>query len=381
MRIAIVGTGYVADFYLTTLANHPALTLLGVTDRDEAKARRFAGYHGLHCYRDLGELLADGRVELVVNLTNPSSHYQVSRAALLAGKHVYSEKPLSTSFPEARELVELAEARGLSVAGAPCGLLSEAAQTAAKVLREGRLGTVRLAYAELDDGPVHLMNYRDWISESGNPWPFQDEFETGCTLEHAAYWVTWLCGLFGPASRVTSFSSVLVPDKGVVLERDAPDFSVGCIEFGSGPVARLTCSLFGPHDHALHLIGDRGVLTAEESWDYGSPLWFHRRTPTGLKAEKRPRLARWLGLGPRRVPLVQTPSFHWKSKGANRIDFCRGIAEQSLAIEERRPCRLSARYTLHVNEIVLTLQDPVGMGSPRRLETTFEPPEPMPWVR
>ena len=381
MRIAIVGTGYVADFYLTTLRNHPGLELLGVMDRDGAKAERFARFHRVHRYGGFDELLGDERVELVVNLTNPSSHYQVSRAALEAGKHVYSEKPLSTSFEEARALVELSEARGLSIAGAPCGLLGEAAQTMWKAIREGRLGKVRLAYAEIDDGPVHLMGYRDWISESGNPWPYQDEFETGCTLEHAGYYVTWLCGFFGPARRVTSFAASLVPDKGVPVGRQAPDFSVGCIEFGDGVVARLTCSIYAPHEHGLHVVGDGGVMSAEDCWDYGTPLRFHARSALGIRGEKRRALGRLLGVGPRRVTPVRPVRFRWKSKGANPMDFARGIAEQSEALAERRPSRVSARFTLHVNEIVLALQDPAGMGSPRDLTTTFDRPEPMPWAR
>jgi predicted dehydrogenase len=381
MRIAIVGTGFVADFYLTTLKNHPQLELLGVMDRDPVRAERFARFYRLNRYDSLDEVLGDARVEAVVNLTNPSSHYEVSRAALLAGKHVYSEKPLSTSFEEARLLVELAESRGLSIAGAPCGLLGEAAQTMWKAIREGKLGKVRLAYAEIDGGPVHLETYRDWISESGSPWPYQDEFETGCTLEHAGYYLTWLCGFFGPARRVTSFAASLVPDKGVPLRVQTPDYSVGCIEFDDGVVARITCGIYAPHEQGLLVVGDGGVMSAEDCWDYGTPVRFHARTPLGIRGEKKPRLARLLGIGSRRVKLVRPVRFQWKSKGANPMDFARGIAEQAEALAQNRPNRISARFTLHVNEIVLALQDPVGMGSPRALTTTFERPEPMPWAR
>jgi len=381
MRIAIVGTGFVADFYITTLKNHPELDLLGVMDRDAERADRFARFYGLSRYRTLDEVLADARVELVVNLTNPSSHYEVSKAALLAGKHVYSEKPLSTSFEEARELVELAESRGLSIAGAPCGLLGEAAQTMWKAIREGKLGKVRLAYAEIDGGPVHLETYQDWISESGSPWPYQDEFETGCTLEHAGYYLTWLCGFFGPARKVTSFAASLVPDKGVPVRVLTPDYSVGCIEFEGGVVARITCGIYAPHEQGITVVGDGGVMTAKDCWDYGTPLRFHARTPLGIRGEKRPTLARLAGVGPRRVKLVRPVRFNWKSKGANPMDFARGIAEQAAALAERRQSRISARFTLHVNEIVLALQDPAGMGSPRTLATSFDPPEPMPWAR
>ncbi len=380
MRIAIVGCGYVADFYLKTLANHPQLELVGVFDRDLERMHRFARYHKVTTYGSLPELLADRRVQIVVNLTNPGSHYEVSRAALEADKHVYSEKPLSVELEQAEELVALAERRGLELSSAPCSMLGESAQSLWKALREGAVGTPRLAYAELDDGPIHLMNYREWKSDSGNPWPYQDEFAVGCTLEHAGYYVTWLAAFFGPAKSVTSFSALTIPHKAPDVLENAPDFSVACIEFGSGLVARVTCSIFGPHDHSLRVIGDRGILRVDECWDYGSPVYLQKRNKLGLKFEKHPRLARMVGLGPKRVPLLREPHFAFKTKGANRMDFARGIAELAEAVAERKPNRLSARFSLHVNEIVLAIQNPQQMGSPRLLSSSFEPVPPADWA-
>src|SRR5690242_17502068 len=96
---AIVGCGYVADFYLRTLPNHANIALAGVYDRNSDRCRRFAEHHGgLRQYRSPDEMLSDPAVRIVVNLTNPHSHYAISKAALDAGKHVYSEKPLAMSF-------------------------------------------------------------------------------------------------------------------------------------------------------------------------------------------------------------------------------------------------------------------------------------------
>jgi predicted dehydrogenase len=179
MKIAIVGCGFVADYYLATLVNYPELHLAGVFDRDEERLGRFASFHGVSRFRSYEELLADRSVELVVNLTNPSSHHQVSLAALMAGKHVYSEKPLAMSFQEAEQLVALAENRGLRIVSAPCTVLGEAAQTMWKALRDGRIGTPRLVYAEMDDGPIPLLDHQSWASPAGAPWPSRDEFEVG----------------------------------------------------------------------------------------------------------------------------------------------------------------------------------------------------------
>ncbi len=383
MRIGIVGCGYVADFYLATLKCHPELELAGVTDRDAARADRFARFHGTKNYGSLAALLDDRQVDLVLNLTNPRSHYEVSRACLDQGKHVYSEKPLATDWPQAVELVELAEGLGLQIVSAPCTVLGEAAQTAWRAVREGRIGPVRLVYAELDDGMIHRENYRTWLSASGNPWPYQDEFEVGCTLEHAGYYASWLAAMFGPAESVTAFASCQLPDKGSdvpLRPAGTPDFSSGCIQFASGVVARLTCSIIGSHDHSLRLFGDEGTLTVGEAWNFASPIFLRRWTRWSFRAEQRPFLARLVGLGPRRLRLLRRPDFRYDVPGANRIDFCRGVAELAESIRDRRACRLSPRFSLHVNEIVLTLQNPQEMGSPRRLISRFDPVMPMPWA-
>jgi predicted dehydrogenase len=373
MNLAIVGCGFVADYYLATLSLHPELRLLGVTDRDADRARHLAALSGVQHYATLCDLLKDNRVELVLNLTNPGSHYDVSRAALLAGKHVYSEKPLAMRLEQAAELVDLAESKGLSIASAPCSLLGETAQTLWKVLRGQTLGKVRVVYAEMDDGMVFRMPYRKWASVSGIPWPYKDEFSVGCTLEHAGYYLSWLAAWFGPAATVTSFASVQVPNKlpGETLEMESPDFSVACIQFNSGVVARLTCGILAPHDHSLRVICDEGVLYTGDSWDYRSPV-YSRRLVT---------LRRRMFLTPlrRHYRLPRAPGGKPKTRGSQSMDFARGPAEQADAIRNQRPCRLSARFSLHVNEMALAIHWAREQGATYRMTTTFEDVQPMPW--
>lgn len=374
MRIAIVGCGFVADYYLKTLPIYPDLEIAGVMDRVPERAAKFSAYHSVPVYPSLAELLADPTVEIVLNLTNPRSHYEVSKAALEAGKHVYSEKPLAMGMSEAEELVNLAEQKGLLISSAPCSLLGETAQTIWKALREKKVGQVRLVYAEMDDGLVHKMPYQSWVSESGTPWPYKDEFEVGCTLEHAGYYVTWLTAFFGPAETVTAFSSCLIPDKetDVPLEVNAPDFSVACIKFASGVVARLTCGIVAPHDHELRIIGDDGVLGIEDCWYYGSPVYIKRM----MRIRRKVFMSPWK----QNYPLVRKP-IKFGYKGSQQMDFARGVAEMAAAIQENRPCRLSPRFSLHNNEIVLAIQNALETGAPYKLTTTFEPVVPMPWAK
>jgi predicted dehydrogenase len=148
------------------------------------------------------------------------------------------------SFSEAKELVDLAENNQLYLSSAPCSLLSETAQTIWKALKDGAVGRPRLVYANFDDGMIApKQSPWEWRNGLGAAWPAKDEFEVGCTYEHAGYVLTWLAAYFGPALRVTSFSSCQIPEKGIEVDQMAPDFSVGCIEYQDGVVARVTCSL------------------------------------------------------------------------------------------------------------------------------------------
>lgn len=369
-RIALVGCGYVADFYLATLPAHPELEVAGLYDRLPERAATLSNRYGVPVYASWQQLLEDPGVTLVLNLTNPREHYAVSRDCLEAGKHVYSEKPLAMEMAQARELVELAEARGLQITSAPCSSLSETARTIGRALREQCVGTVRVVYAEMDDGLVHRMPYQRWQSVSGMPWPYRDEFEVGCTLEHAGYYLTWLLDWFGPAHSVMAFASVQVPDKLTdepLTPPDAPDFSVACIRFESGVVARLTCSILAPHDHSLRIVGDAGVLSTSECWDYRSPVSLRRL----LSIRRKTFLSPWR----QRVPLEPAPAGSPVYRRAHKMDFARGPAELAAAIAAGCSPRLSTRFSLHANELALAIHHARRDGGCYRMTTRFSPPD------
>ncbi len=379
MRIAIIGCGYVANFYLRTLGLYPNLQLLGVMDQDKTRATAFADYFALRLYDSLDDVLDDAQVELVVNLTNPRSHFQVSRAALEAGKHVYSEKPLALSFVEAKQLVELAKNKGLLISSAPSRILAETAQTFWKALRENVIGEPYLTYAEMDDGLVHQMPYGKWVNELGTPWPYKDEFETGCTLEHAGYSVSLLTAFFGPVKTVSAFSSVQVRDKRIAVSLDevAPDFSVGCLQFASGMVARLTCSIVAPPDHSIRVFGSNGVLCTDDIWKPRAPVYVKRsirirRRVVPLSWKKNYRLV---------SPPFSLARKQFRLLRGKKIDYCLGIVEMVSAIEQCRPCRLSAEYCLHHDEVVLAIHNALNTGVSLNMTTTFDPMEPMSWAK
>jgi predicted dehydrogenase len=380
MKIAFLGTGFVADYYMATLANHPGLELAGAFDRDAARLAQFCDFYHVRAYESLEALLGDPGIGIIVNLTTPESHFELSQRALEAGRHVYCEKPLAMRFEEARALVDLADSLGLTLATAPANALSAAHGLVADALSSGRIGAPRLVYVEMEDGAVFRDKWREWRSRSGAKWPGVHEFEVGCTLEHAGYALSWLTSLFGPVESLTAFSALAFPDKGPGTEglTLAPDFSVGCLQFRSGPVARLTCGLAAPKDRSLTILGDAGSIIVRDLWDERSAVHVEvlgetRNLKTRLVNRLESKLKKFVPWKPtpgRRLsyalPGAKTLPFY-----PSQIDFCAGIAAQAAAIAENRRPRFSGAMALHITELVLALNNSGDLPQPYPLQSSF----------
>ena len=187
----------------------------------------YGEYYDFNVYQSYDELLSDDAVDIVVNLTNIGSHFEGGNRALDAGKNVYSEKPLTKSVVESQQLFDLARSRGLLFYGAPSNGYSDTVRTMFKVVEDGAIGKPLLVYAELDDNPIHLMEFEKVKSPTGAPWPLEEEILEGCTYEHVGYHLVWICALLGPAVSVTAFSMELLDNKmaGLPAKVGTPDYS------------------------------------------------------------------------------------------------------------------------------------------------------------
>jgi predicted dehydrogenase len=400
MRVGVIGCGYVFDHYLATWHRHPNIQIAGVADRDAARREVVGSAYGLRTYGSNDELLADPAVDIVANLTSIESHYEVTRAALLAGKHVYSEKPLCAELDQARELVGLAEERGLALACAPSNVLSATTQTLWRAVDDGAVGDVRIVYAECDDNPIYLMEPEEWRSPTGAAWPFLDEYRQGCTYEHVGYHLTTLCSMFGPVRSVTAFSKVTIPDKTQppLSPSDTPDFSVACLDFATGVTARVTCSIGAPYDHRLRVIGNKGMLSVDTYRDYECPVYHERFTKLSLNARKAisvrrsPVLGRAFGVGGRRLPLIRPAAGAPRSGAAGALrspfrgmvaglkrsqlgqqDKAVGIAELADALAQGRRYFPPPDFTLHLTELTIAIQRAGTSSASHVMATTFEP--------
>lgn len=375
--VAIIGTGFVADLYMRSLETYPKIGVIKAFDNDKTRLALFCKYWNVQPALDLNEVLElSGETQLkpilVLNLTNPESHFSVSKSCLEAGLHVYSEKPLATKMEDAYVLHEIAKQKKLVLTSAPCSYLSEVAQTLWRAVREQIIGRPVLVYAELDDDYVSHAPYKKWLSESGAPWPYRDEFSVGCTLEHAGYYLTWLMMMFGSVIKVVAASAQLIKHDLPELQNTAPDFSTAILFFECGLVARLTCGIIAPHNHSLRIIGEQGILEVEECWNNSAKVRVRRRHVIRRRLVNSPFASRYQ-IGKNTHPKV-------KRRGAAEMNFALGPAEVIASIKDGRDFDYLSDFSLHLNEVTLAIQNSHDEQGVLVMRTRCPKIQPMPWA-
>jgi hypothetical protein len=147
-NVGVLGIGDISNVYISNLKSYDIVSVVACAGRDLEKARRKAELHGLpKAYATAAELIADPDIDIVLNLTLPAVHAELTTMALEAGKHVYTEKPLAATYVEGRRILALAKERGLSVCCAPDTILGGRLQTCRGLIDDGSIGDVTAASA------------------------------------------------------------------------------------------------------------------------------------------------------------------------------------------------------------------------------------------
>jgi predicted dehydrogenase len=352
LRVAIAGCGNIAGPYAKTMQAYPQVELAGATDVLPERAQALTAEYGGRAYATLDELLADPAVDLVVNLTIHHAHPAVITHCLEAGKHVHSEKPLAMEYAAARQLVDLAAARGLRLSCSPITYMGEAQQTAWKVIRSGELGAVRVVYCEVNWGRIESWH--------PNPGPF---YEVGALFDVGVYPLTLVTSFLAPVRRVTAYGKVLHPDRvtkeGVSFHIDTPDWVVAAVELADGTVVRLTTNFYvGGHgkQKGLEFHGDLGSLYLSSFQDFDAAVEVSENGKAYAPA-----------------PYVRSPF--------RGVDWGRAVAEIADAIAEDRPQRATGAQAAHVVEVCCAISESLAAGRPVDVTSTFTPPTPMAWGR
>ena len=345
LRVAVVGCGNISGAYGETMCAYPSVRIAGATDVDRSLSGAFVDRFGGVHYLSLDDVLGDPDVDAIVNLTVPAVHAEVTTAALSAGKHVHSEKPLAGSYAVARSLVELAADRGLRLSCSPITFMGEAQQTMWQLVESGAIGRVRVAYAEVNWNRIESWHPR--------PQPF---YRIGPFADVGVYPLTILTAMFGPARRVTAFGTVVFPDRmtmtGEPFTPEAPDFGVAVVELESGTVVRLTANFYvarSTKQGGIELHGDTGSVYLSDWQEFDATV----------------ELARF-GEPYENVPVENAfPGTDWG----------RALGELSDAIVSGRPHRATGAHAAHIVEILDATATSMAEGRAVEIASSFTPPE------
>lgn len=355
IKVGMVGVGVISGIYLENITKvFKDIEIVGVCDLIKEKAEKAVKEYQIpKIYDTMYDLFADEEIDIVLNLTRPYEHFEVTEAALLAGKHVYSEKPLGATLEEGQKLVALAEEKGLLIGGAPDTFLGAGIQTCRKLIEDGYIGT--------PVGASAFMVCRGHESWHTDP-EFYYKFGGGPMLDMGPYYLTALTNLLGGVKKVSGMSKVSFdqrtitsePLNGTIIDVDVPTYVTGMMEFYNGAIGTIftTFDVYQAQMPRIEIYGSAGTLSVPDPNTFGGPVLLYR---PGSKEFKE-------------IPLVF--DYADNSRGL-------GLADMAKAIQENRKPRANSDQTLHVLEIMESFQMSSDQGKHIEIQSEFEKSEPM----
>jgi predicted dehydrogenase len=279
--VGVIGAGMISDQYLNNLTRYPDIRVVAVGDKDTVRAAAQATKFGVAHSGPAASVLANDDVEIVLNLTVPAAHVDVSTAALNAGKHVWSEKPIGTDRDCAKALVDLARERGLLLGVAPDTLLGPGWQTAKRAIQAGIIGKPLSAVTSFQSqGP-------DWF----HPGPeFLFAKGAGPLFDLGPYYISALVHLLGPITQVVAVGAKAHevrtirtgPRAGAEFPVEVPThISVSSILAGGETASSLMSTDTALFRHGVFEInGTEGTLVlGDPNFFGGTPLKLYRPLP------------------------------------------------------------------------------------------------------
>jgi predicted dehydrogenase len=353
-KVGVIGCGNISGIYLQSPQKFDILDVVACADLDMDRARAQAAKYNIPRACTVAELLADPEIEIVINLTIPKVHADVSIAALEAGKSAYSEKPLALDREQGKAILALAQQKGLRVGCAPDTFMGAGLQTCINLINEGVIGVPVSATAFLaGHGPESWHPDPDFFYQPG----------AGPMFDMGPYYLTALISMLGPVNRVTGMTRISFPERlvtsqpkrGQTITVNTPTYIAGLLEFTDGPIGTIITSFdtWAHHLPLLEIHGSEGTLSIPDPNTFGGPVRVWRTAEREWKE----------------VPLI-----HEHSENSRGL----GVADMAHAMRAGRPHRASGEMALHVLDLMQSFHESPVEGSHITLSTTCDRPAPFP---
>jgi predicted dehydrogenase len=349
IRIGLIGCGSVSGVYLPHLKECPYAEVVSTCDIIYERAKKRASEFNIpNSYPHIDQLLAGVPFDLMVNLTDMQEHGHLNKQALIAGKHVWSEKPMANTYLEGRALLDLAIKKGLRIWGAPAVVNSPQFAFMSKAIQEGKLGNISAGHAHYGHlGPT----WSAFFYEKGG----------GSLPDLGVYNLATLTGLLGPALYVTAMTSIVThtrkTDNKGEIKVEAEDNAMVLMDHGKGVLSHVQSGFnyfdpyghsgTGQNQHTISLWGTKGNMGLV-GYDWA---------PFGVD----------IATVDQETPVREVPdagTYMWQ-QGAS-------IIAESLATG-KEPL-INAEHALHVLEIIEAARKSGADGKRVKLQSTFKWP-------
>lgn len=355
VKIGIIGCGNISSIYMKNLSTMFDITEVSacadiILENAVAKAKEF----DIKKACSVEDLLSDPDIKIVVNLTTPSSHFEVSMAALEAGKNVYVEKPLTLTRQQGLEIINMAKEKGLLVGGAPDTFLGGGMQTCRKLIDDGWIGTPVAATAFMT-----CHGHESW-----HPAPdFYYKTGGGPMFDMGPYYLTALLSLMGPVASVTGMTKKTFPTRtitskphyGEIIDVDVATHVTGLLEFESGAIGTIITSfdVWGANLPFIEIYGSLGSLKVPDPNTFGGPVLI-----------KLAGQSEW----------VEMPIAYGYTQNSRGV----GVADMAYSLLPGRDHRANSDLTYHVLDIMHAIEDSSKEGKHIQLKSTLIRPAALP---
>jgi predicted dehydrogenase len=358
-RVGIIGCGNIAPRYVEGMRRFGELKIVGCADLFQEPADRLAARYGIRAYASIDDLLADGEIDIVVNITPPTAHASVTIQALTADKNVYVEKPIVADSGDLAGVQRAAESSGKRLGSAPDTFLGSAGQTARAAVDRGAIGEVLGASA--------FVTYER--AEEWHPNPaFLFQPGGGPMLDMGPYYISSLVNLLGPVDSVAGFARIgartrraSAPDRVVdLIEVTTETHASASLRFAGGAIATVMFSfdVWDSELPRLEVYGTLGTLSLPDPNNYDGAVRIRTHTDSDWRVLE---------------PVVERSG----DPADEDIQLLRGMGVRDLALSlNGQPQRTSASLGAHVLEVLEAITKSSASDTVVRISSQLDRPEP-----
>jgi len=367
LKVGLIGCGHIAETYFRSQKYFNNIEIISCADINAEASKKCAQKYNIKA-QEVDDLLADKEINIVLNLTTPQAHYEIIKKTLLAGKHSYCEKPLSTNYDHGAELLQLANDKNLYIGNAPDTFLGGGAQLARQLIDQNEIGDIKLGVINFAFPGVQSFhpNPESWFKKGGGP-----------VIDMGPYYFTSLVNLLGPAKSVCAKETKVYdyrtietgPKKGNKFEVEIPTSIIGSIEFKNSAIIQIFLS-FDVINHKrnhIELYGTKGSMIVPDPNMFGGSV-FSSCTERG----------EWKEYSSSDMLIGKTNIFNESVRSNEETEVANyrgvGLSEMIDAIENNRTNRCNGKLSLHVLDMIDSTINAATSGVEQDLRTNCERP-------